>query len=323
MKIVITDSNLGAIDLERNVAARYGFQIDLPRQCKTEEDVLAVAKDADALIVQYAPVTRRVIESLPKLKAVSEYGVGYDSIDVAACTERGIAVSNVPDYSYQEVSDHAVALALALSRGIVALDKQIRSGNYGLAAVKPLHRISDMVFGVIGLGRIARSAAQKARGIGFKVIGTDVAFKPGTTTDDDIPVVTFEEVLAQSDIVSLHVPLMDSTKHLINAATLAKMKTGAILVNTARGGVVDTEALIAALKNKTIRAAGLDVFETEPLPKEHPLTALDNVILTPHAGYYSEESLFELKTRPVENAADVLAGKIPRNILNPQVLPKK
>jgi D-3-phosphoglycerate dehydrogenase len=320
MKIVITDSNLGAIDLERNVAEQYGFLIDKPKQCKTEADVISVVKDADAIVVQYAPVTEKVLDAAPGLKVVSEYGVGVDSIDIAACTERGIAVCNVPDYSYQEVSDHAIALALALDRGIVSLDKQIRSGNYGLAAVKPLHRIAGRVFGVIGLGRIARAAAQKARGVGYKVIGTDVAFRPGTITDDGIPVVTFDEVLSGSDVVSLHVPLMAETKHLINAAALSKMKPEAVLINTARGGVVDTEALIAALQSRAIRGAGLDVFETEPLPKDHPLTTLDNVILTPHAGYYSEESLFELKTRPVQNAADVLAGKMPRNILNNNVL---
>ncbi|MDR3252843.1 MAG: C-terminal binding protein [Tannerella sp.] len=316
MKIVILDSNLGAIDLERSIAAKYGFEIELPRQCKTEDDVIAVVHDADAIVVQYAPVTRRVLEAAPKLKAVSEYGVGVDSIDVEACTERGIIVCNVPDYSCQEVSDHAVALALALDRGIVRLDREIRNGNYGLASVKPLRRISTRVFGVIGLGRIARAAALKARGVGYKVIGTDVALQAGTTTDEGIPVLTFDQVLAQSDIVSVHVPLMASTRHLIDAAALAKMKADAFLVNTARGGVVDTEALIEALQNKTIRGAALDVFETEPLLADHPLTALDNIILTPHAGYYSEESLYELKTRPVENAAEVLAGRIPRNKLN-------
>jgi D-3-phosphoglycerate dehydrogenase len=320
MKIVILDSNLGSIDLEQGIAAGYGFEITKPKQCKTEEDVISVVKDADAIVVQYAPVTRKVLDAAPRLKVVSEYGVGVDSIDIKACTERNIAVCNVPDYSFQEVSDQAVALALALDRGIVALDREIRRGNYGLAAVKPLRRIAGRVFGVIGLGRIARAAAQKARGIGYEVIGTDIAFAPGTTTDDGIAVLTFDEVLSRSDIVSVHVPLMAATKHLINAAALSKMKPDAVLVNTARGGVVDTEALIVALKNKTIRGAGLDVFETEPLPKDHPLTALENVVLTPHAGYYSEESLYELKTRPVENAADVLAGKKPRNILNPEVL---
>jgi D-3-phosphoglycerate dehydrogenase len=320
MKIVIIDSNLGGIELDRGIAAQYGFNIDFPKQCKTEEEVISVVKDADAIVVQYAPVTRKVLDAAHRVKVVSEYGVGVDSIDITACTERGIAVCNVPDYSFQEVSDQAIALTLALDRGVVLLDKQIRSGNYGLASVKPLHRISGRVFGVVGLGRIARAAAQKARGIGYQVIGTDVALEPGTTTDDGIPVVTFDELLSRSDIVSVHVPLMASTKHLINAAALAKMKPDAILINTARGGVVDTEALIEALKNKQIRGAGLDVFETEPLPANHPLTAFDNVVLTPHAGYYSEESLYELKTRPVQNAADVLAGKKPRNILNPQVL---
>jgi D-3-phosphoglycerate dehydrogenase len=320
MKIVILDSNLGAIELERSIADRYNFAIDKPKQCKTEEDVISVVKDADGIVVQYAPVTRKVLEAAPNLRVVSEYGVGVDSIDIAACTEKGIAVCNVPDYSYQEVSDQAIALTLALHRGVVELDRQIRSGNYSLATVKPLNRIAGRLFGVVGLGRIARAAALKARGIGYTAIGTDIAFAPGTVTDDGIPVVTFDELLSQSDVVSVHVPLMDATKHLINAAALSKMKPEAILINTARGGVVDTEALIEALKNKTIRGAGLDVFETEPLPKDHPLTALDNVVLTPHAGYYSEESLYELKTRPVENAADVMAGKKPRNILNPSVL---
>jgi D-3-phosphoglycerate dehydrogenase len=322
MKIVILDSNLGSIDLEQSIADKYGFEISKPKQCKTEEDVISVVHDADAIVVQYAPVTKRVLDAAPRLKVVSEYGVGVDSIDIAACTERGIAVCNVPDYSYQEVSDHAVALALALDRGIVTLDRHIRAGDYSLASVKPLRRISSRTFGVIGLGRIARAAALKARGIGYNVVGTDIAFQPGTLTDDGIQVLTFDEVLAQSDIVSVHVPLMVATRHLINAEALSKMKPEAVLVNTSRGGTVDTDALITALKNKQIRGAGLDVFETEPLPQDHPLTALETVILTPHAGYYSEESLYELKTRPVENASDVLAGKMPRNILNPQVLGK-
>lgn len=320
MKIIIIDSNLGAIDLERSIAEQYGFDIAKPLQCKTEEDVISVVKDADAIVVQYAPVTQRVLDAAPNLKVVSEYGVGVDSIDIAACTARNIAVCNVPDYSYQEVSDHAIALTLALERGVVSLDKQIRSGNYGLATVKPLRRIAGKVFGIIGIGRIARAAAQKARGIGYTVIGTDIAFAPGTITDDGIRIVSFDEVLSQSDVVSVHVPLMTATKHLINKAALSKMKPDAFLINTARGGVVDTEALLEALQNKTIRGAGLDVFETEPLPKDHPLMALDNVILTPHAGYYSEESLYELKTRPVQHAAEVLAGRIPQNILNLQAL---
>lgn len=320
MKIVIVDSNLGPIDLERGIADRYGFEIDKPKQCRTEEDVISVVKDADAIIVQYAPVSSRVIDAAPRLKVVSEYGTGVDGIDIESCSARGIAVCNVPDYCWQEVSDHAVALALSLDRGVVRLDRAIREGDYSLVSVKPLKRLSERVFGVIGLGRIARAAALKARGVGYKVIGTDVAFRPGTVTDDGIPVLTFDEVLEQSDVVSVHVPLTPATRHLINRETLAKMKPEAAIVNTSRGGIVDTEAIIEALQRHTIRGAALDVFETEPLPKDHPLCALDNVILTPHAGYYSEDSLYELKTRPIENASEVLAGRAPRNILNPQAL---
>jgi D-3-phosphoglycerate dehydrogenase len=323
VKIVIIDSNLGAIELERGVASGYGFEIDKPKQCVTEDDVVSVVRDADAIVVQYAPVTARVLDAAPKVRVVSEYGVGVDSIDIGACTGRGVAVCNVPDYSFREVSDQAIALTLALDRGIVALDRRIRAGDYSLTAVKPLHRIEGRVFGVLGLGRIARATAQKAQGLGYRVIGTDIALKPGTVTDDGITVVTFEEVLRNSDVVSVHVPLTPATHHLVGAEALAMMKRDAILINTSRGGVVDTGALIAALTNRILRGAGLDVFETEPLPADHPLTALDNVVLTPHAGYYSEESLHELKTRPVENAADVLAGKRPRNILNPEVLQDK
>jgi D-3-phosphoglycerate dehydrogenase len=320
VNIVIIDSNLGSIELERGVAGRYGFEIDKPKQCATEEDVISVARDADAIVVQYAPVTARVLDAAPKVRVVSEYGVGVDSIDIAACTKRGIAVCNVPDYSFREVSDQAIALALAIDRGIVALDRRIRAGDYSLTAVKPLHRIEGRVFGVLGLGRIARATARKAQGLGYRVVGTDIAMKPGTVTDEGIAVVTFEEVLRNSDVVSVHVPLTPATRHLVGAEALAMMKRDAILINTSRGGVVDTDALIAALAGKTLRGAGLDVFETEPLPADHPLAALDNVVLTPHAGYYSEESLRELKTRPVENAAEVLAGRRPRNILNPEAI---
>lgn len=316
MKIVIIDSNLGAIDLERSIAKKYGFEIDKPKQCLTEDDVISVVQDADAIVVQYAPVSRRVLDAAPKLKVVSEYGVGVDSIDIDACTERGIAVCNVPDYSVQEVSDHAIALALALERGIVTLDRHVRSGDYSLKSVKPLYRITDRIFGIIGMGRIARATAKKALALGYIVYGTDIAVEPGRVTEDGIIPLPFHEVLHQSDILSLHVPLTESTRHLFNAEVLANMKSDAYLVNTSRGGVVDTEALVTALKNKSIRGAALDVFETEPLPANHPLTELDNVILTPHAGYYSEESLYELKTRPVENAAHALLGIFPRYRIN-------
>ena len=320
MKIVITDSNLGDLALERSIAQKYGFEIDKPMQCKTEEDVISVAKDADAIITQYAPITGKVLDACPKVKVVSEFGIGVDNIDIAVCTMRGVVVCNVPDYCLEEVSDHTIALAMTLDRGVVRLNNAIRNGDYSLTSAKPMQRLSQRTFGLIGLGNIARATARKAKGVGYNVIGTDISLEPGTITSDGILIKTFDEVLAESDVVSVHVPLLPATRHLINAETLAKMKPGAVLVNTARGSVVDTEALIEALKNGVIRGAALDVFETEPLLKTHPLCALDNVILTPHAGYYSEDSLVELKMRPVENAAEVLAGRRPRNILNPQVL---
>jgi len=322
MKIIITDCDHDSIEIERKTVAPYGYELEMPLQSKTEDDVIKAAKDADAIIVQYAPITKKVLEALPKLKAVGRYGVGVDSVDVDACTAKGVAVCNVPDYPVSEVADQAIALTMAVVRGIRLLDSQIRIGKYSLEIAKPFHRIPGRIFGVLGLGLIGSTTAKKARGIGYEVIGSDIVYKPGDITKDSIPVVSFDDLIAQSDVISIHTPLNASTKHLMNAQVFAKMKKGSVLINTSRGGLVDTDALVEALKSKILYGAGLDVFEQEPLPKDHPLCSFNNVVLTPHAAWYSEESYVELKTRVIQNAADVLAGKTPRNILNPQVLKK-
>ncbi|MDR3048276.1 MAG: C-terminal binding protein [Elusimicrobiota bacterium] len=320
MKIIITDCDHDSIEIEKKTAAQYGFPIEMPLQCKTEDDVIKAAKDADAIVVQYAPITKKVIDALPNLKVVGRYGVGVDSLDVPSITAKGVAVCNVPDFCISEVADQAIALALSVARGIRLLDNQIRTGHYSLEIAKPLHRISGKIFGVVGLGNIGSTTAKKARGIGYEAIGYDILYKPGTTTKDAIPTVSFDDLLSQSDIISIHTPLTAATKHLFNASVFTKMKKGAILINTSRGGLIDTQALVEALKNKTIFGAGLDVFEQEPFPKDHPLCSFNNVVLTPHAGWYSEEAYAELKRKVIENVADVISGKKPRNILNPEVL---
>jgi D-3-phosphoglycerate dehydrogenase len=260
------------------------------------------------------------MEALPGLKAVGRYGVGVDNVDVEAATEHGVAVCNVPDYGTEDVSDHALALALSLARGVTVLDRSMRREDYSLVPASPLHRLSGRVFGVVGLGLIGAATARKARGVGYRTIGFDPLHTPGTTTPDGTEVVTFNELISRADVVSLHVPLNAHTRHLFNSDVLAQMKPGALLVNTCRGGVVDTEALVEALRSGGLRGAGLDVFEEEPLPWTSPLLGLENLILTPHAAWYSEESQEELKRRTAENVMDVMAGQRPRNVVNPEVL---
>ena len=315
MKIVITDCDHQDVAEERAAAERQGVELEL-RQCRTEEEVIAVGKDADGLLVQYAPITERVLSELPGLKAVGRYGVGVDTVDVEAASRHGVAVCNVPDYGTEDVSDHAVALALSLARGIVQLDRGVRLGDGDLAAVKPLHRFNTMVFGVVGLGRIGTATALKAQSLGFRVIGCDPREQVGGVTAEGIPVAELDELLAGADVVSLHVPLTPQTRHLINADVLLKFKDGAYLVNTCRGEVVDSTAVEAALRSGRLRGAGLDVFEQEPLPADHPLASMGSTVLTPHAAWYSEESYSELKRRAIENVIDVCAGRRARNVLN-------
>lgn len=319
-RIIITDYEFDSVAIEQSVADIYG--VDLIRaHCTSEDEVLAAAADADGIVVQYAPITGGVIHALPRLKAIGRYGVGVDNIDVSAATARGVAVSNVPDYGIDDVSDHAIALAVTLARGIVDLDRGVRRGFNSLPSVQPLHRISTQTFGVVGLGLIGAATAAKAKTLGYKVIGYDPLRPPGTSTEEGIDVVSFPDLLASSDVVSLHVPLNDHTHHLINEQTLAQMRDDATLINTCRGAVVDTMALVDALRNNRLKAAGLDVFEEEPLPLTSPLLGLDRVVLTPHAAWYTEQSFAELKRRTMKNVVDVCQGRRPRNILNPEILP--
>lgn len=320
MRIVVTDCDHASVDVEQQVVADAGGELVL-NQTTTPEDVVAAAQGADALLVQYAPITREVLEGLPQVRVVSRYGVGVDTVDVAAATELGVAVCNVPDYGTEAVSDHAIALVLATLRGLVTLDRGVRAGAHDLASspVLPIRQFSSQVLGVLGCGRIGAATARKAAALGFRVLVHDARLTEGSTTPEGWPVVALAELLAGSDVVSVHTPLVPATHHLLDADAFATMKEGAVLVNTARGGVVDTHALVQALVSGHLHGAGLDVLEEEPVAADHPLLGLDNVVLTPHAAFYSEESYSELKRRTAQNAVDVLRGE-PRDVLNPEVL---
>lgn len=317
-RVVITDCDHGDVGIERAVADRLGYRL-IEAQCTTEDDVIAAAAGATALLTQYAPVTRRVLEALPTVRAVGRYGVGVDTVDVDAATELGVAVCNVPDYGTEDVSDHAIALSLALLRGLPILDKRLRNGSASLDPAKPLHRFSATTIGVFGLGLIGEALARKARALGFTVIGTDPRFAPGTVTAAGTTVVSQEDLLSQSQLLSLHLPLIPATHHLIGAELLAGMRRGIKIVNTCRGGVIDTEALIEALASGQVSAAALDVFEEEPLPEFSGLRHFDQVLLTPHAAWYSEESFVELKRRAMENILEYSSGISANNVVNPGV----
>lgn len=319
MKIAIVDCDNESFDEEEEVAARCGIELTRAH-ASDEQQAIEAARGAEGILVQYAPITAAVLDALPELRAIGRYGVGVDTLDVEAATARGIAVCNVPDYGVEDVSDHAIALTMSVVRGTAQLDRLVRAGEYGLVPVKPLHRVSSLRFGVVGLGRIGAATAVKARALGFTVVGSDPQLEIGTRTADDIEVVDFETVLATCDVISLHVPLLPSTHHLIGEETLSRMKRGAMLVNTCRGGVVDTEAVARALQDGRLKGAGLDVFEQEPLALDSPLMECPNAVLTPHASWYSEESYSELKRRVTEAVAAVIRGERPRDILNPEVL---
>lgn len=319
MKIVITDCDHAGIDEEEAVAREHGIDLEL-RQCRSEDEVIEAGRGADGLIVQYAPITERVLRSLPGVRAIGRYGVGVDTVDVAAASARNVAVCNVPDYGTEDVSDHAIALAVSIDRGIVAFDRRVRAGLADLTPVRPLHRFSTRVFGVVGLGRIGTATARKAKGLGYTVIGYDPQMSVGSATTEGVDVVGLQDLYARADVVSLHVPLTGETHHLIDEAALALFKDGAVLVNTCRGGVVDSTAVVQALRSGKLKGAGLDVFEQEPLPPDDPLTAEDNAVLTPHAAWYSEESYTELKRRTIENVVEFCAGREPRDLLNRSAL---
>lgn len=313
--VIITDCDHGTIAPEETVLRAAGVEYRL-HQAKSEEDVIAAARDADAIILQYAPITGRVLDGLPRCRIAVRYGVGVDTVDLAAATERGVMVANVPDYCIEEVSDHAIAMLLSLWRGVTSYDRAIRNGTWSTTERRPMPRLAGSVVGVIGLGRIGAQAARKAAGVGMRVIGHDPYL---SSLPAGVQKLTLDELLQQADAVSLHLPLTTESRHLINEAALRKMKPSALLVNTARGGIVDTAALIRALREGWIAGAALDVLEQEPVPRDSPLLSLPNVILNPHASWYSDQSVPELKRKTAEIAIAVLRGQRPASVVNPDV----
>lgn len=285
-------------------------------QCKTADEVIAAARDADALLVQWAPVNAAVIAALNRCKVIVRYGIGVDNVDLAAAKARGIAVCNVPDYGIHEVAEHAVSLALALGRQLPMIDRRLRGGTWKITPDKPMPALRETTFATAGFGRIARTAHEMIRGFGGKRIAFDPYVSAEAMTAAGVEKVEQADLFARADILSLHLPATAETKHFVNAARLAQMKKTAIVVNTARGPLIDTVALAAALQGGVIAAAGLDVYEKEPVEKDHPLFACPNALLTSHVAWYSESSIPRLQQLAAEEVARGLAGQPLKNQVN-------
>ena len=307
MKVIITDCDHDSIDIEKKVFADAGMSVEL-RQAIQEDDVIAQCQDADIFIVQYARITKKVMDNCPRLKYIVRYGVGVDTIDVPAATAHGIQVGNVPDYGMNEVADHAIALAMSMVRKTVEMNTFTKGEKWDYTKAIPIHRFSEQTVGVIGLGRIGRNFAQKMHALGFNVIGTDPYFKASPETDAYVTPVTMEDVITRSDIISLHCPA-DGNIDLFNDETFRKMKKSAILINVARGGIINEAALDKALENGEIAGAALDCMLGEPVGKDSPLFRHENLIVTPHMAWYSQEAADELKRKVAEESVRFANGE--------------
>ncbi len=306
--IAVTDSVFPSLDPAKAALARLNPTFLMSKSANAD-DILSVAKDADAILVTYAKLTREILTQLTKCKAIGRFGLGVDNIDLPAAKEKGIAVNYVPDYCIREVSDHAMTLLLALIRKVPLSNKLVQSGRWEMPAVVPIRRIEGTVLGLVGFGNIPRLVAPKAQAFGIKVIAFDPYAKPDVFKAAKVESVDFDTLLKTADYISVHAPLLPATRGMMNADAFAKMKKGAYLVNTARGPLIDEPALIAALDSGQIGGAGLDVVTAEPLAKDSKLLGRDNVIISPHTGFYSIEALDELQTKCAADVARVLSGE--------------
>jgi phosphoglycerate dehydrogenase-like enzyme len=299
MKVLFTDHDMLDVSLERDIFREAGIEM-LEAQCRTEEEVIDAAKDCRALLVQYAPVTDRVLAALPRLGICSRIGAGYDTIDTKAAALHGVWVANSPDYGVGEVATHALAMMLACIRNVVSFDRHIHEGRWHYTSTGKIPRVSRLTLGILGLGRIGKRFAHVARNSFGRIIAHDP-----NLIDGDFPAyvqpISLEGLFEQADAISIHCLLNDDTRGLVGEALLNKMKPGSYLVNTARGAVIDVNALVRALQQHKLAAVGLDVLPSEPIDADSPLLKDPRVILSPHAAFYSIEAEIELRRKAALN----------------------
>ncbi len=320
LKVIITDYDYGNVDVERSVIEGAGFEL-VAAQCKSEGELIEVAHDADAVICQYARVGEKTINAFTNCRLIARYGTGVDIVDVEAATRRNILVTNIPDYCVDEVADHAMAMLLSCIRKLQRYNKATRAGIWRWQAGQPIHRMRGSTMGLLALGKIARAIIERAKVFGVLII----AYDPYVTTEEfesyGVTQVSFDELIEEVDYLMIQVPLTPETEGMIGDAELKKMKPTSVLINTSRGPLVDNDALYRALKEGWINAAGIDDTVEEPAKKkdwkpDNPLFQLDNIIITPHSAYYSEESILEARLRASEEVVRVLQGNPPLSPVN-------
>jgi D-3-phosphoglycerate dehydrogenase len=324
-KVIITDYDYGDIEIERRILEAAGADV-VALQAKSEDDLIEPVRDCAAIMNQYARVGARTIAAMERCKVIARYGVGVDIVDVDAATRRGILVTNVRDYCTEEVADHAIALWLALARGLFPYDRATHDGIWRWQSAAPLHRLRGQIMGIVSFGKIGQAIATRARGFGVRIVVYDPYLSPDAVKALGAMSVSKAELLGLSDVVMMQVPMTPETRHFLSDAEFAAMKPGAYVVNTGRGPTIDNAALHRALVSGRLAGAGLDDPEEEPAkraawtPSGNPIFGLPNVIVTPHAAYYSEESIRAAREIAASEVARVLTGQPPRNPVNADAL---
>lgn len=301
--------------MKKGFSLRVGAEF-VASHCKSESDVIELAYDADAVIAEYAPLPKRVIEKLERCKVISLNATGYDNVDVKAATGAGIIVVNCPDYCYDEVADHTIALLLACARGIVRFDRQIQKKVWDFKSAGKINRIRGSTLGLIGFGRIARAVAKRAKPFGLNIIAYDPFLPAEIFEENDVRQTSVEDLIRVSDFISIHTPITALTSGLFSEEQFKLMKPSAYLLNVSRGRIVDETELYFAIQTRKIAGAALDVMTNEPPNFNNPLFNLENVIVTPHAAFYSEGAMLEVRRRAVEEVVRILSGKWPENMVN-------
>ena len=315
MKVVLTNYEYKSVETERGIIEGAGHTL-YTFQKKTEEELLSVVKDADAVITQYADINERVIAAMERCRVIVRYGIGFNNVDVDAAAKKGIYVCNVPDYGVEEVSDHAVMLMLALAKKLPVYSHAVKNGDWGYTSVIPLRRFCTSTVGLIGFGRIPQLVAKKLSGWGVRLLAYDPWGSPDAAAALNTTLTDLETIWREADFISVHCPLTKDTQGMIDLAAMKKMKNTAFLINTARGGVIREDDLLTALQTGQIAGAGLDVFEKEPLDRDDPLLNLPQVLVTPHSAWYSETAIAALQQKAAEEVVNVLGGNAPLHCVN-------
>ncbi|RKL62596.1 C-terminal binding protein [Thermoanaerobacteraceae bacterium SP2] len=321
-KVVVTDYNFENVNIERNIFEEAGYEFE-EYKCKTVKETIEVTKDAYGILNQYAPLSEEVISGLNNCKAIARYAIGVDNIDITKATEKGILVSKVSGYCINEVADHTIALLLNMARKLYILDKNIKNKKWDYKVAKPIFRLQKSTVGIIGFGEIGRNVAQRLKAFNFEKILVYDPFvtreaidKYGATKMD------LNDIITQSDYIVINAPLNKDTYHLINKERFNMMKNNVVIINTGRGPLIDEKSLIEALKENKIGGVALDVTEIEPIQWDNPLLNFENVFITPHCAWYSEDSQKDLQTTAAKNLLLALEGKIHPDIVNPEALLK-